>query len=378
MIDWLIDGAHYVISFALVISIIVFVHEFGHFIVARWCGVKIEVFSIGFGRELIGRTDKHGTRWKIALWPLGGYVKMYGDAGAASTADGKALKKMTAAQKKVSFHHKPLWAKALIVAAGPAANFLLAIAVFTYFIFTIGLTNTQPVVGEVIKGSPAQQAGLRAGDKIVKVDERTIKTFNDIPSAIVTNLGTPVELTVERKSKTFTVTLTPKEIEEKDLTGNMVKRPLIGLRSQQITYTDVGFAQALWRATAKTYEMCVSSLQVLGQMVGGERSVDELKGPLGIAKLSGDVTKTKEGETGGDRLRLFLWFVALLSVNLGMVNLFPIPMLDGGHLLFYCIEALQGRPLAEKIQEYSFRFGFLLIASLMALTLFNDMKQLFS
>lgn len=378
MIDWLIDGAHYVVSFALVISVIVFIHEFGHFIVARWVGIKIEVFSIGFGRELISRTDKHGTRWQLALWPLGGYVKMYGDAGAASTSDTKALKKMTAAQKKVSFHYKPLWAKALVVAAGPIANFLLAIAIFTYFIFTVGLANTQPVIGQVIKASPAAHAGLRAGDRILKVDDKSVKTFNDIPAAIVTNLGTPVELTVQRHKKTFTVTLTPKEIEEKDLTGNLVKRPLIGLRSQQITYEDVGLAEALGRATAKTYEMCVSSLQVLGQMVGGERSVDELKGPLGIAKLSGDVTKTKEGETTGDRVRLFLWFVALLSVNLGMVNLFPIPMLDGGHLLFYCIEAMQGRPLAEKIQEYSFRFGFLLIASLMALTLFNDMKQLFS
>lgn len=378
MMDWLIDGAHYIISFALVISVIVFIHEFGHFIVARWVGIKIEVFSIGFGRELISRTDKHGTRWQLALWPLGGYVKMYGDAGAASTSDTKALKKMTAAQKKVSFHYKPLWAKALVVAAGPIANFLLAIAIFTYFIFTVGLANTQPVIGQVIKASPAAHAGLRAGDRILKVDDKSVKTFNDIPAAIVTNLGTPVELTVQRHKKTFTVTLTPKEIEEKDLTGNLVKRPLIGLRSQQITYEDVGLAEALGRATAKTYEMCVSSLQVLGQMVGGERSVDELKGPLGIAKLSGDVTKTKEGETTGDRVRLFLWFVALLSVNLGMVNLFPIPMLDGGHLLFYCIEAMQGRPLAEKIQEYSFRFGFLLIASLMALTLFNDMKQLFS
>lgn len=378
MIDWLLSGAHYVLSFALVISLIVFVHEFGHFIVARWVGVRIEVFSIGFGRELFGRTDKHGTRWKFSLWPLGGYVKMFGDAGAASTADTKAIKKMTAAQKKVSFHHKPLWAKALVVGAGPAANFILAIAVFTYFIFTIGLANTQPVVGEVIKGSPAQHAGLRAGDKIIKVDKKQIKTFNDIPAAIITNLGTPVELTVQRKTKTFTLTLTPKEIEEKDLTGNIVKRPLIGLRSQQITYEDVGFVQAVWRATAKTYEMCTSSIQVLGQMVDGQRSVDELKGPLGIAKLSGDVTRSKEGETAGDRVRLLLWFVALLSVNLGMVNLFPIPMLDGGHLLFYSIEALQGRPLAEKIQEYSFRFGFLLIAGLMALTLFNDMKQLFS
>lgn len=376
MIDWLLSGAHYVISFALVISVIVFVHEFGHFIVARWVGVKVEVFSIGFGRELIGRTDKHGTRWKLALWPLGGYVKMYGDAGAASTGDNKKLKRMTAAQKKISFHHKPLWAKAAVVAAGPIANFLLAILVFTYFIFTVGLTSTQPVIGSVIKDSPAAHAGLRAGDRILKVDNKRIKTFNDIPAAIITNLGTPVELTIVRHGKEFTKTITPKEIEEKDVVGNSVKRPLIGFRSQKVTYEDVGLAQSLWTATVKTYDMCATSLKVLGQMIDGDRSVEELKGPIGIAKLSGDVTK--QGEDLKDTVQMFLWFVALLSVNLGMVNLFPIPMLDGGHLLFYCIEAVQGRPLAEKFQEYSFRFGFLLIAGLMALTLLNDVRQLFS
>ncbi len=376
MIDWLLSGTHYVLSFALVISVIVFIHEFGHFIVARWVGVKVEVFSIGFGRELIGRTDKHGTRWKFSLWPLGGYVKMYGDAGAASTGDNKKLKKMTAAQKKVSFHHKPLWAKAAVVAAGPASNFILAIAVFTYFIFTVGLTSTQPVIGSVIKGSPAAIAGLRAGDRIVQVDKTKISTFNDIPAAIITNLGTPVELLVERRGKQFTKIITPKEIEEKDVLGNSMKRPLIGFRSQKLTYEDVGLVRSLWAATTKTYDMCTTSLKVLGQMLGGERSADELKGPLGIAKLSGEVTK--QGDSVKDTVHIFLWFVALLSVNLGMVNLFPIPMLDGGHLLFYCIEAVQGRPLAEKFQDYSFRFGFLLLASLMAFTLFNDVKQLFS
>lgn len=376
MIDWLLSGAHYVLSFALVISVIVFVHEFGHFIVARWVGVKVEVFSIGFGRELLGRTDKHGTRWKLAMWPLGGYVKMYGDAGAASTGDNKKLKKMTAAQKKVSFHHKPLWAKAAVVAAGPVSNFILAIAVFTYFIFTVGLTSTQPIIGSVIKDSPAAHAGLRSGDRVLSVDGKKIKTFNDIPAAIITNLGTPVALQIERGNKQFIKTITPKEIEEKDVVGNTMKRPLIGFRSQKLTYEDVGLTKAVWAATVKTYDMCVTSLKVLGQMVHGERSVDELKGPLGIAKLSGDVTK--QGEGVKDTLQMFLWFVALLSVNLGMVNLFPIPMLDGGHLLFYCIEAVQGRPLAEKFQEYSFRFGFVLIAGLMALTLLNDVRQLFS
>lgn len=372
--ELLLNGAHYVLSFALVISIIVFVHEFGHFIVARWCGVKVEVFSIGFGRELAGRTDRHGTRWKLALWPLGGYVKMYGDAGAASTPDGEKVMQMTDAQKQVSFHHKPLWKKAMVVAAGPVANFLLAIAVFTYFIFTVGLTSTQPVVGEVIAGTPAAQAGLEAGDRVVKIDRKRMHNFNDIPDALLTNLGTPVTLTIERGDETFERTITPVEITDKDALGNPVKRPLIGIRSQQISYEDVGIGSALWLATEKTYDLCITSLEVMGQMITGKRSTEELKGPLGIAELSGKVTQS--GDTLGETMRMFLWFLALLSVNLGLVNLLPIPMLDGGHLVFYGLEALQGRPLAERFQEYGYRFGFVVIACLMALSLFNDVRNL--
>jgi regulator of sigma E protease len=372
--DFIFSGLNYVLSFALVISIIVFIHEFGHFLAARLCGVKVEVFSIGFGRELLGRTDKHGTRWKLALWPVGGYVKMFGDAGAASTPDEDNLAVMTEAEKQVSFHHKPIWKKAIIVAAGPASNFLLAITVFTYFIFTVGLASTKPIVGEVMPNTPASHAGLKSGDLVLKVDKKEIKSFNDIPDAIMTNLGTPVTLTIQRGSKTFEKTLTPIAFDDKDALGNPVKRPLIGFRSQQVTYDDVGLVSAVIIATEKTYDMCATSLHVLGQMITGKRSTDELKGPLGIAKLSGEVTQ--QGGTLGETARLFLWFIALLSVNLGLVNLLPIPMLDGGHLAFYGLEALRGRPMAEKFQEYGYRFGFVVIASLMALSLFNDVKHM--
>lgn len=366
---------HYAWSFALILSIIVFVHEFGHFIAARLCGVKVETFSIGFGRELIGRTDRHGTRWKLALWPLGGYVKMFGDAGAASTPDNANLDNMTAEEKRISFHHRPLWAKAIIVAAGPTANFVLAISVFTYFIFTVGLNSTEPVVGELIKDSPAMAAGLKAGDRITRIDAREIRTFNDIPSAILTNLGKPVTLQIERGTEELTLKLTPALIEEKDALGNVQKRPLIGIRSQKMTYENVGLFTAIGAATARTYDMCAATLHVLGQMLTGDRGTEDLKGPLGIAKLSGEVTA--QGETMSQTLHMILWFVALLSVNLGLVNLLPVPMLDGGHLAFYCVEALRGRPMAAKFQEYSFRFGFILIAGLMALSLFNDVKQMF-
>jgi regulator of sigma E protease len=366
---------HYAVSFALVISVIVFIHEFGHFLVARLCGVKVEVFSIGFGRELLGRTDRHGTRWKIAALPLGGYVKMYGDAGAASTPEAELLARMTEEQKRVSFHHKPLWAKIAIVGAGPLSNFLLAIAVFTYFVFTVGIASTEPVIGEVMPQSAAAEAGLKAGDRVLTVDGSRVATFTEITSRVQTNLGTQVMLEIQRGGRQFPIAVTPRMVSDKDALGNPATRPLIGLKSQKVTYKDADLPAALWFATKKTYEMCATSLHVLGQMVTGHRTADELKGPLGIAKLSGEVTQ--QGDTLGETARLFMWFIALLSVNLGLVNLFPIPMLDGGHLAFYILEALRGRPLAERFQEYSYRFGFVFIAGLMALSVFNDIRQMF-
>jgi regulator of sigma E protease len=366
---------HYTWSFALIISIIVFVHEYGHFLAARLCGVGVETFSIGFGREIIGRTDKRGTRWKIALFPLGGYVKMVGDASAASNPDMEALDAMTIEQRKRSLHHKPLWAKAIIVAAGPLANFILTILVFTYFIYTVGIASTEPVVGEIMKGTPAAEAGLKPGDRIVRIDDRRMQSFNDIPEALITNLYTPVEVEVQRGKKTMILSLTPIEFSEKDITGNPSKRPLIGIRSKQITRTDVTFPIALWLATEKTYDLCATNLRALGQMITGDRSARDLTGTLGIAKLSGDVTQ--QGETFRETVLTLMWFVAVLSAGIGLINLFPLPMLDGGHLTFYAIEALRGRPASEKFQEYSFRFGFAVIIALMAFTLFNDARRIF-
>ncbi len=373
--DQILSLLHTVLSFALVISVIVFVHEFGHYFVARLCGVRVEVFSIGFGRELFGFTDKAGTRWKIAVLPLGGYVKMFGDAGAASTPDADRLKSMTKAEKKVSFHFKPLWAKSAIVVAGPAFNFLLAIVVFTWFVMTIGITSTEPVIGKILPDTPAAWAGLKPGDRILAVEGKEIKTFTDITNQVIINLGTPLAFEIERNGRTITRRITPTMVTEKDEFGNTIKRPLIGMKSNKIVYEEADLASAVWFATARTYDMCRTSLQVLGQMIAGDRSTEGLKGPLGIAKLSGEVTE--QGDTFSETLRLFFWFVALLSVNLGMVNLFPIPMLDGGHLMFYVLEALRGRPLAERFQEYSYRFGLVFIVGLMAFSLFNDVKQMF-
>lgn len=375
MLDWILTIWHYAWSFVVILSTIVFVHEFGHYIVARWCGVRVETFSIGFGREVWGYTSKRsGTRWKFSALPFGGYVKMFGDSTAASTADTDVLSQMTESERKVSFHHKPLWAKAAVVAAGPIANFILTIGIFTYFLFTIGMASTEPTIGEIMNNTPAAESRLKVGDRILRVDDRKIENFNDIPKAIMINTGTPVSLELMRGEKRMTLTITPKIIEDKDSLGNQVKRPLIGFKSKQVTYEDIGLIRALKEAVRSTYDICVASFKVIGQMISGERSTEELKGPLGIAKLSGQATQA--GNTTGETLHVMLWFIAMLSANLGMVNLFPVPVLDGGHLVYYGIEAVRGKPMAERFMELGYKAGFVLLVSLMAFTVFNDLRQL--
>lgn len=359
---------HTLFSFFVILSVIVFIHEFGHYIVAKLCGVRIVAFSIGFGKELFGWTDRSGTRWKVSLLPLGGYVKMYGDANAASTANAEALAKMSDAEKAQSFHFQPLRKKAAIVAAGPAANFLLTIALFTYFIFSSGLPSTEPVIGEVMKDSPAAEAGLQVGDRIIRINDTEIHRFNDIPYLLATNVGTPVTVYFTRADAPMQRTITPRQTEDEDGLGNKIKRPLIGIRSQEMNYEEVGLLRSLAEAVKRTYYLCETTIEVVGQMLTGQRGADELRGPVGIAQLSGQATDKGISTT--------LWFIAMLSANLGLVNLFPIPMLDGGHLLYYAAEAARGKPLAQRVQEYGFRLGLAVLAMLMAFTLINDVRQL--
>jgi regulator of sigma E protease len=359
---------HTLLSFVAVLSTVVFIHEFGHYFIAKLCGVKVEAFSIGFGKELVGWNDRSGTRWKLALLPLGGYVKMYGDASAASTADEDLLAAMTPEERAQAFHFKPLWQKAAVVVAGPSANFLLTIALFTYFIMTTGLPTTDPVVGEVLPDSPAASAGLQSGDRIVSVGGRAVRRFADIPFYLSTNTGTPVEILFRRNGEPQSVTMTPKSVEDEDGLGNKIHRPLIGIRSKEMKYEDVGLPRALAESVSRTYQLCVSTFEVMGQIVRGERGVRELKGPVGIAQLSGQATEKGISTT--------LWLIAMISANLGLVNLFPIPVLDGGHLAYYAAQGLRGRPLAQKVQEWGFRVGFALIAMLMAFTIFNDVRNL--
>jgi len=295
------------LSFVFILSTIVFIHEYGHYWVAKKCGVKIDSFSIGFGKEIFGWSDKAGVRWKVSLIPLGGYVKMFGDEGEASTPDGEKIKEMSAEEKAVAFHTQPLFSRFMIVLAGPIANFLLAIIILTGFFNYYGRPETLPVVNSVVAGSAAEGIGLQEGDKIIEID------------------------------------------------GN------------NIEYKELGIFSAFTTSITETYSLSARTLEAVGQMITGARPADQISGILRIADYSG-----KSVEQG---LRTVLWFMAILSINLGLVNLFPIPMLDGGHLFFYIIEGVTGKPLSEKTQEYLFRFGFAVLISLMLFATFNDLKH---
>ena len=252
-------------------------------------------------------------------------------------------------KKQKTFHYKPLPKKAAIVAAGPLFNFILSIAVFTFFIATRGLPSAEPLIGEIVADTPAQAAGLKAGDRILTVGGEKIDTFNDIPRAMLTNLGTPVELILKRGDREIALTIMPKQITEKNDLGNNYTHSIIGIKSMEIKAHSVSLPRAVWEATRETYSYCTASLHATGQIIAGHRSARDLQGPLGIAKLS--------GQAADKGFLTILWFMAILSANLGLVNLFPIPMLDGGHLLYYAIEALQGKPLAKRFQEYGLRIG---------------------
>ncbi len=359
---------HYAFSFILVISIVVSVHEFGHYIVAKWCGVKVEVFSIGFGREIFGFNDKSGTRWKFSQIPLGGYVKMFGDSDPSSNPDRDVLEGMSPEDKKVAFHYKSLPQKAAIVAAGPIFNFLLAIIIYTFFFSMYGRPVASPAIGDVVAGSAAEEAGLRKGDLFLELDGQKIKEFKDIQGVVFLNKKESISAVIKRGEEVITVSLSPKYKEIKDMFGNKVSMPQIGVASGQMVYKDLSVPEAIVESVREVYLICERSLKGLGQIISGQRSTSELSGTLRIAKYS--------GQSLDSGIYAFISFITLLSVNLGLVNLFPIPVLDGGHLMYYAVEAFRGRPLAAKFQDITMRVGLVLIAGLMILTLFNDMVSL--
>ncbi len=365
--DLIANGLHYALSFFFIISVIVFIHEFGHYYIARRCGVRVESFSIGFGKEIYGWTDKHGTRWKLSLFPLGGYVKMYGDYGAASTPDAAKLKRMSAKQKSEAFHFKSLKQKAAVVSAGPLANFVFAIVILSVFFWAYGRPETTPEVGSIVKESAAEEAGLKVGDRILSISGSTITRFEDIREVASMHPDEALDLTYQRGDKVHTATITPRLSETTDIFGNKIRVGLIGIGSTKVEYRALNPLQAFPAAVIEVYNISANTLKAIGQILTGRRSSDELSGILRIGQYSGQAT------TQG--IAVILWFMAVLSVNLGLINLFPIPVLDGGHLMYYALEALKGRPLAEKFQEWGYRAGFAILMALMAFATYNDLKH---
>jgi regulator of sigma E protease len=358
----------YVVIFLVILTAVVFVHELGHFLVARWCGVRVEVFSIGFGPELFGYTAKSGTRWKFSLLPLGGYVKMFGDADAASTPDLSTY--LAPEEQGYAFRYKKVYQRAAIVVAGPLSNFIFGIIVLAGMFMIYGQPRTAPVIGQVQAESAAFVAGLQSGDRVREANGQKVDRFQDLQRIIRLTVGEPVTLVIERAGESLQVVARPRVTEVKDVFGNVHKTPVLGIvadanSTEVVHYNPV---QALWAATQETEEMVSSTLIGLGQMVSGQRGSDELGGPLRIAKGAGQAAQLGVGSV--------VFYTILLSINLGLINLFPVPLLDGGHLLFYCVEALQGRPLGPRAQEYGFRIGLILVFALMLFATRNDLVDL--
>lgn len=367
--DFIIGLGWYVIPFLIVLSILVFVHELGHYLVARYNGVGVNVFSIGFGPEVFGWYDKAGTRWKVSWFPLGGYVKMVGDADAASTPDIDALQKMNEDQKSRSLFYKTVWQRIAVSIAGPAANYLFAIIVFSILFATVGQRYTLPLVQGTQEKSAAAEAGFLPGDRIKNINGEPIETFEDIIRLVQAHPGDILHVGVERNGHILTLTVTPKLSTVTDVFGHVHKVGQLGIKGTEAAYIQRSWLTSWWYAAEEVVSLSWQTLKALGQIVIGAKSTDGLGGPLRIAQMSGEIAQSG--------VLALIWFMALLSVNLGLINLFPVPMLDGGHLLFYFIEAARGKPLSEKAQEWGFRGGFVLIIGLMLLSTWNDLIYIF-
>jgi regulator of sigma E protease len=355
--------ATYLVPFLIILSVVVFVHELGHYLVARWAGVRVDVFSIGFGPELFGINDRAGTRWKFSALPLGGYVKMHGDADpTSSTVD------LTAKPDPDSFPSKTVWQRMAIVAAGPLANLLFAIIVLGLLFATVGRPFTPAVIGEVQPDSAAAEAGLLPRDRIVAVDQEPLASFEQLQGIVREQPGVPLAFTIERDGQSMDVVVTPRETTIEDRFGQIHRIGLIGISRSGVEFRRSNPVRALAEGGVETYRLITGTLHALGQIVVGSRTTEELGGPLRIAQMSGEIAK--------DGVVPVIWFTAVLSINLGLINLFPIPLLDGGHLVLYAIEALRGRPLTERSQEVAFRFGLIVVLSLMVFATWNDLVQL--
>jgi regulator of sigma E protease len=362
----------YVLPFLFVLTIVVFFHELGHFIVARWCGVRVLVFSLGFGPELVGFNDRHGTRWKISAIPLGGYVKFFGDENAASVPNAQTVAGMSAAERNESFFYKPVAKRAAIVVAGPLANFLLAIAIFAAVFVTFGKQITSPRVDTIQADSVAATAGFQVGDLVVSIDGRPIESFSDMQRIVGANAGRTLEIVVERGGVRTSLRAAPALREVKDSFGNTHRIGVLGISRSMapddVKTKPVGPIAAIVGGVEETWFVIERTLSYMGGVVTGRESADQLGGPIRIAQVSGQVASVG--------MVALLHLAAVLSVSIGLLNLFPIPLLDGGHLLFYAIEAIRGRPLSDRAQEVGFRIGLAIVLMLMVFATFNDILHL--
>jgi regulator of sigma E protease len=359
----------YVVPFLFVLTLVVFVHEFGHFIVGRWCGVDVKTFSIGFGRELFGFNDRHGTRWRVALIPLGGYVKFSGDADVSSTPDQEAVGRMTAQERERSFPAQSIGERAAIVAAGPIANFILAIAIFAGLAFVFGKQVLTPRVDSLVAGGAAEQAGLKPGDLVVAIDGHEIHSFADMQRIVSMRPGETIELTVTRAGGEVTVPVTPALSEVNSPIGKQ-RIGVIGVkassRPEDWTTQHFGVLDSIREGAVQSWSIVAQTYDYISRLVQGRASADQLSGPIRIAQVSGAVA-SNAGLLG------LINLAAVLSVSIGLMNLFPVPMLDGGHLMFYLYEAVRGRPLSPRAQEIGFRVGLALVLMLMLFVTWNDL-----
>jgi RIP metalloprotease rseP len=370
--DWLINAVYYVVPFVVVLGILVFVHELGHFAVARMCGVKVDVFSIGFGKELWGRRDRQGTYWKIAAVPLGGYCQFLGDDDASSAGDGKASE-LSEEEKKFTFQYQSPAKKLVIALAGPMSNYLFAILIFAGIFFFLGKINFPPVVGEVFENSAAAKAGIVANDRILTINGNKIDGFDDIRKEVDLTVGNEVVVELLRDGREIRLQFPLTEMEVPEANGEMTKRPMLGVKSVNVIELDhekLSLPQSLKEAFLEAWNVTEATLRGVGQMVTGKRSGEEIGGIIRIAEMSGDISKQ-------NGILDLVVFMALLSINLGLINLFPIPVLDGGHIVIYLAEIAVGKEINTQIKDALFKVGFSLIIALMIFATWNDFVRLF-
>lgn len=394
MLEFATGTAVTILSFLFVITVVVTIHELGHFWAARACGVKIDAFSIGFGPRMFGWTDRRGVEWKVSWLPLGGYVKFAGDANAASLPNGdelEALRQEIVAEEgegaeRAYFQFKPVWQRAIITAAGPASNFLLTITVFASLLLLVGLPVVRATVSAVAPGSAAERAGFQPGDVIRSMDGKTVESFEDVRQYVILRTGDPIEFVVDRAGRPVTLVATPTRTTVKDITGAEVELGSLGVASEP-TAADVSIRrynpiEAVAKGTDMTFDVLAMSLRYISRVVTGRESADQLGGPVGIARAAGAVTQQAVDFEGGFWLKAanvglnLLQLIAVISVGIGFLNLLPIPVLDGGHLLFYGYEAVARRPLDARIQAAGFQVGLALLLGLMLFVTWNDLKKL--